>query len=409
MTYRMLLRSAALSLILIIPLGIYVAPGVVADVATVVLALSPLWLPVVLFFILAPLWLLLVRSQYVASVPYVLLEVVPGERTPTTARAMEYFFYALYQRITISRRTELLTGAQRMPWSFELAAHNGVVRFFIYIPQSDRRAVELRLRSEYRDIDINEARDYARELVVDPLATRLTVREFALAKPDPYPLKTYEEYEKAGSETPFAKLLEHLVSFGSSEHCFISLIVRPHQRARLRFLEPEVDTLHADAYEEIAKIVGKGGDPRALPTDKQKVVAAIEDGLKKPSFDCGLRVVYAAPRETFQESRVADIESLFSTFGDKSLNMFVAYNPTERVTWPLSDVFSALPWLSTMYTLHLYRRRIFFTPPYYGKAFILNTAELATLFHLPHIRRSSVLARARGKRLEPPDNLPVTA
>jgi len=408
MEARTLYRALALSLLLVAPVLIYLAPGSAAWFFGGVFYLAPLWLPLLLFAIFAPLWLTYIRSQYVASIPYVVLELKPGEGTPKTARAMEMVFYSLYHRVSISREKELLTGEIRMPWSFEIAASNGTVRFFIRVPKSQRQAVELRLRTEYRDIDIDEPRDYARETGFDPISMRLSVREYELQKPDPYPLKTYETYEASPkTPSPFDRLTERLVEVGESEHLFISFMVRPHQRARKKIWKQEQETLHESATEEIARIVGPSGDPRQLPKQTQEVVKAIEDALKKPSFECGIRAVYFASREAFSAVKANQLDELFVAFGDPHLNGFVALNPRERLTWPFSDIFSALPWISDSYFFHLFRRRAYFAPPYYGKSFVLNTAELATVFHLPYVSRSSALSRSRGARLEPPDELPV--
>lgn len=407
MDVRTLYRALLVSLILVIPISIYVVPTVAAQVLGFIAFLAPLWLPVLLGVVFAPLWLTLVRSYYVAHVPYVILELKPGEHTPKSPRPMEAIFYALYHRVSLTVQDELLTGAIRMPWSFELASHAGTVRFFVRIPRVHRQAFEARLRSEYQDIDIDEPRDYARELEANPASHAMVLREYTLAKPDPYPLKQYDAYEAEKQEQPFSHLLERLVSLGEHEHLFVSWIVRPHQRARRHFFAPEVDTLHQDATDEIARLVGDEGDPRRLPKEAQSVIAALENALKKPSYDCGLRTLYVSTAAQFSSERVAFIEHLFDGFADPTLNSVEPHDPRTRWGWPLSDVVQVAPWLSEWYALHLYRRRAFFAPPYYGTPFVLNTAELATMFHLPQVSRRSVLARSRGVRLEPPANLPV--
>lgn len=402
------MRVAVLSLLLLIPLGIWLVPSFMAWLFAGIFFLSPLWLPLLLFAILAPLWITYVRSQFVFSVPYVVLELKPGELTPKSARAMELVFYSLHHRTNISRTREIFLGEMRLPWSFEIAVSDGVVRFFMRIPKAHRQSLELRLRAEYRDIDIDEVRDYAREVSFDPISMKLEAREYTLKKPDPYPLKTYEAHEaEKKPHNPFTEFLEELVAVGENEHLYISYIIRPHQRERKRFWQRAADTLHSDAQEEIAKIVGPGGDLRSVPEGKQKLVQSIEQALKKPSFDCGIRAIYFAEREAFNPERATQLDTLFNKFSDVQLNEFAAHNPRDHVVWPLSDVFAAIPWLNEMYLHHLYRRRAYFVPPYYGDVFVLNTAELATVYHLPHITRASTLARGSGRRLEPPENLPV--
>lgn len=409
MPERIIFRIVLLSLLLIIPVGIYVAPGTMATILTAFVAVAPIWLPIILTAILIPLWIHYVRSQYVASIPYTVLELKPGEDTPKTARAAELIFYSLYHRTEISRLMAIIAGQIRLPWSFEVAASGGVVRFYIRVPTAHRQAVESRFRAEYRDIDINEVRDYAREVGYNPFTMKLAAREYSLAKPDPYPIKTYDVYESTSAPDPLLKLLESLVTIGKGEYFYLSWIVRPHQQERRRLWEEPTDHLHDAARDVIASIVGPSGNLKAIPDSKQKLVAAIEAGLKKPSFDVGARAVYIANHHNWSDEHADMLDSLVEHFGEGELNGFTASDPVSRISWPLSDVFKAVPGLVGGYLLGLYRRRAFYAPPYYGTPFVLNTAELATIFHLPHIARASALGRARGTRLEPPDNLPVLA
>ena len=171
--------------------------------------------------------------------------------------------------------------------------------------------------------------------------------------------------------------------------------------------DPLKDSLHSAAQKEITSLLGKAGDINAVPEKTKKTIAAIESALRKPSFDCGMRAMYIAPRERFSTETLERLSHILDRFGDSELNSFASYDPRERIGWPLSDVFTAVPALSSEYLLQLYRRRAFFNPPYYGKMFVLNTEELATVFHIPHFARASALANIRGMRLEPPDNLPI--
>ncbi len=412
MDWRIIARALVIGVPLLVILTIYFAPGVAALVYTVVAALAPLWLPVLLVVAFWPLWLTFIRSQFVSKINYVTLELKPGDNTPKTARPMELIFYSLYFRTEITRWNALFRGTVRVPWCFEILATGGAVRFFVHIPEHHRAAVEGRVRTEYRDIDIDEARDYSRESAFNPFETRLHMREYTLGKNDAYPMRTYidDEHGKERRDV-FQELLEELATVKEGEEVWISLMVRPHQRdwgrGYLDWLEVPEDSLHQDAHKQIQKIIGYHGDLRNVPQEQRELVAKIEGALKKPSFDCGLRAVYIAPRNNWDEQRAASLDTLFDRFNDHTLNGFVTYDPRDSVGWPLSDVFQALPALDMEYFLKLYRKRSFFAPPYYGRAFILNTEELATLYHMPKVGRASALSRMRGTRLTPPDNLPV--
>lgn len=407
MDRRTLVRAVIVCALIAIPLTIFLAPSVAAFVYEVIAFLAPLWLPLLLVTFGWRVWLTFVRSQFVSSVPYSLIELKPGAETPKSAHAMELVYYALYHRSEVSWFQEYILGHVHMPWSFELASNAGRIRFFVYLPDAHRAAVEARIRAEYPDIDIDDVRDYSRLVHFDPFSMRLAMREYALLKPDPYPLRTYAESESASTMSAFHRLLENVVQVNEHEHLFISLIVRPHQREWSSPFKNPTDLLHEAAEIEIRKIVGAKGDMRGLSKNIQALVHAIESGLNKPSFDCGIRALYVADRRHYDESRASALNDLFDPFGDAELNAFGAYDPRERVGWPLTEVFAVAPVLAMNYCLNLYRRRAYFAPPYYGKVFVLNTEELATIFHIPHIQRASALAKMRGVTLEPPDNLPV--
>lgn len=408
MSRRRLIEWLIIGALLAIPLLIYFTPATVAGVFGFVAFFAPIWLPAGLAAIAWPLWLNVIRSRFVDSVPYVTLELKPGDETPPTAKAMELVFYSLYHRTEISRADAYLRGKVRLSWSFEVYAHDGKIRFFAHVPESYRVSLESRIRAEYRDIEIQQVRDYSREFHFDPLHMRLIAREYTLAKPDPYPLKTYVAYEELREKRDvFGEIVEGLAGTSADEHVFLSIIMRPHQRDRLNLFENPRDTLHEAAHEEIQKLVGSKGEMGGLAPATKATVFAIESALKKPSFDCGIRALYIANRSGFDEGYQEKLSRMFDPLNDPDLNGLVAYDPHHRPGFVLSEIFGAVPMLVSAHLLNLYRRRAFFAPPYLGKAFVLNTEELATLFHLPHASRGSALARMRGLTLEPPENLPI--
>lgn len=408
MKNRLPISWAIVGVLVAIPILIYIAPELSAGIVAFIAFFAPLWLPLLLAWIAWPLWLTFIRSYFVMSIPYSTIELKPGPETPRSARPMELIFYALYHRTDLSLTETYLKGHVRMPWSFEILGHAHAVRFFVHMPTAHRAAVEARIRAEYRDIDIDQVRDYAREIPWNPYEMKLAVREFDLVKPDPYPLKTYVDYEdKKDRRDAFAEVLERMVGVGDQEYAALSVIVRPHQRERKKMFDPLKDSLHDDAQKEIVKLLGKQGDINAVPEKTKKTIAAIEAALKKPSFDCGVRMMYIGNRESYSEKFAEDVDHIFEGFNDVDLNCFEAYDPKKKVAWPLSDIFTAVPALWSEYFLQMYRRRAFFFPPYIGNAFVLNTEELATLFHLPHFARASVMANIHGVRIEPPDNLPL--
>jgi hypothetical protein len=386
---------------------IYWAPEVAAFFYSVVAFFAPLWLPALLVWIAWPVWLTFARSYFVSGIPYSTIELKPGPETPRTARPMELAFYSLYHRTEVTKR-DFLFGRMRSPWSFETYLHAGTARFFLHVPKSHVEAVEARIRAEYHDMEIEPVRDYAREIAFHPTSMRVYAREYSLSKADPYPLKTYERYEASAQRRDvFSEMLEELAAVGRNEHLLISYIIRPHQRERRSYFEEPRDTLHEDAYKVIGDIVGPKGELHALPTGKQAVVTAIEAALRKPSFDCGIRALYIADKAAYREDFAKKLDHLFDRFNDEELNGFRAYDPAERTGFLRGEILAMAPYLKAEYLVHLFRRRAFFAPPYIGTPFVLNTEELATVFHMPQAGRGSVVSIRSAAKLEPPENLPV--
>ncbi|OHB13689.1 MAG: hypothetical protein A2Y49_02110 [Candidatus Zambryskibacteria bacterium RIFCSPLOWO2_12_39_8] len=58
--------------------------------------------------------------------------------------------------------------------------------------------------------------------------------------------------------------------------------------------------------------------------------------------------------------------------------------------------------------LDAYKRREYFFKPYKRKHFVLNTEELATLFHFPgQVSTTPTFTRIESKKAEAPANLPI--
>jgi hypothetical protein len=395
------------AILVLVLFAIYWAPLFAAFVYEVIAFFSPLWLPVILLRLAWPLWLTYARSRYAASVTYRTIELVPGHETPRSPHPMELVFYSLYHRTEVSKH-DFLMGKIRMPWSFEIYAHAGALRFFVHLPEEHREAVEARIRGEYSDIEMFETRDYSREIQFNPVTMQVAALEYALSKPDPYPLKTYasDEREKEKHD-PFQELLEEIASVGKDEHVLLSYLVRPHQRDYVSYFEEPRDSLHKDAYRVIADIIGSHGDIQAASPQKQALVKAIESALQKPSFDCGIRALYIADKSAFKPEFAEKLPTLFSRFDDAELNGFTPYDPSERANFLAGELIELSPYARSLHLVHLFRRRAFFAPPYVGKQFILNTEELATIFHLPHAGHGARLAGRTVVALEPPENLPV--
>jgi len=97
----------------------------------------------------------------------------------------------------------------------------------------------------------------------------------------------------------------------------------------------------------------------------------------------------------FKPSLYTDIDYPWQKYMNIGKNAYFYPGGTriEHLKWKLFDA---------------YRRRGWFFPPYEREPFVLNTEELATLYHFPgRVAETPTFGRIESKKSEPPVNLPT--
>jgi len=133
-------------------------------------------------------------------------------------------------------------------------------------------------------------------------------------------------------------------------------------------------------------------------------VAAIENKISKYGFETIIKFIYIDKADSFTMHNVPSILGAFRQFNTQNLNAFKIDSKTLTKT---KAPFKARK-------LYIRKRRIFdayrlrFFPIMRKKFSILNTEELATIFHFPTIFvEAPTLQRLESKRGEPPAELPI--
>jgi hypothetical protein len=160
-----------------------------------------------------------------------------------------------------------------------------------------------------------------------------------------------------------------------------------------------------------------------LTAGEQDIVKAIDRGLSKLAFDCGLRVLYFAKKEVFNGSQISGFFSAVKQYNSNNLNGFSPLRYTsfdypwqDYVNFPFSGG-GGIPFYSktgermkhyAWKYFDAYRKRSWFFPPYQREPFVLNSEELATIFHFPTaVSETPSFRRIEAKKAEPPPNIPV--
>jgi hypothetical protein len=255
-----------------------------------------------------------------------------------------------------------------------------------------------------------------------------------LTKPDAYPIKTYIDYnlDKDPKEEykvdPLAPLLEFLGSVGPNQQVWIQILVRAHKKESRKsgHLWKATDRWKDDAQTIInellvrdskTKVSGTADEENGFmksPTitkGEQEIVSAIERSLQKQAFDVGIRCVYIAKNGFFTVPVIGGITGSWKQFSSEHLNGFklngdVFHPRGQGYPWEDYKNFRKNNWSRS--ALMAYKRRSYFYAPYDHKHFVLNTEELATIFHFPgQVAGTPTLTRIPSKKSEAPTNLPI--
>jgi hypothetical protein len=423
--------------LLLIFIALIFFPSEVKFSLSLALFLAPLWLPLILIAGAWSTYLVLIRSEFIASKPYVLLEIKVPRNLVKTPLAME----AVFSGINFSKGESnwfqiLIQGQVRPYWSFEIASIEGEVHFFVWTRADVRLLLENAMYAQYPGVQLVEATDYTRIVSAKPEEWSVWGCDYKHTNAiDAYPIKTYVEYgldktqEEPEQVDPFAHLVEFAGSIGKGEYLWLQFIIRPHggEKFGSKPLDKDKYTWRTQAKEVVEQIreqivrESKSIDPETkkmvsgqgfpTPTKWQTdTVAAIERNVSKLPFDVGGRSVYVAKPSNFNPAVITGMIHAFKPFNVEGWNGIKATH--------FGLEFSDYPWeignerrkdIFRRHVVDAFRRRQYFHQPFeMPDPMVMSTEELATIYHIP----SSAIATPGLRRIpsvtaEAPPNLPT--
>ena len=393
----------------------------------------------VFFFMGTELWLKLRQSKYTSTWEWVVLAVDVPPDTIQSPKAVEQIFAHLSGALFEPNFGQKYWQGVKQSWfSLEIISLEGYIQFLIYTEAGYRDLVEAAIYAQYPMAEITEVEDYVGAVPSNfPNDTHEVFGlEFGLAAADPYPIRTYSEFEHSITpdytfNDPMASILENFTRIGTGENLWFQIIIEPisgawkakgieliktiiagkkHSSEQF-FLFKLINGLFDELMKAIRPPSEEGHDHKKeempgklsdLTPGVRDTVAAIEEKISKIGFKTKCRILYAAPAEIFNPSRCLDgfIGSL-NQFDYHGRNAIVAVSAT-----------SAHYAFKNSRTLNIKKK---FVAAYKkrkikvgGNPYILNIQELATLWHFPlPLVKTPLLQKTASKRAEPPINLPI--
>lgn len=161
-----------------------------------------------------------------------------------------------------------------------------------------------------------------------------------------------------------------------------------------------------------------------LSKGEQEVVTAIQRNIAKLGFETGIRFCYIARRDRYTIMVYPALIGIMKQYNSQFLNGF---KPKNSVSVDYPPYKQRREIMKKQAHLMFYRERSWFYPPYTfyrlpswihpsipsskraaTKAFVLNTEELATIYHFPGmVAAAPTIERIEAKKVEPPPNLPI--
>lgn len=387
--------------------------------------LAPIWAPLISLGLAWDVWLHYRRREWIFDQKKILLEIKLPQETFKTPAAMEFIFTALYQTFgEATARDRYWTGSVRPYFSCELVSIEGVIHFYIWTFKSGQQNIEANVYAQYPDAAVQEVDDYTASVLYDHETHSMFASEFVKSGPNPIPIKTYVDFgmDKAEVEEqfkidPMSPLLESLGTLKKGEQLWIQILIRAHKKEKTIFGNDKEDLLKTHAKEQIANIVKTTEDTdkdgkkvpnhMRLTATQKDVITAIEKHVSKYSFDTGIRAIYIAQKESFNGANIGTLLSAFRPYSAGHLNGFRPNN-IPGVTYSWQDFRDIRVNHMKKEMFKNYRMRSFFYPPVIYTPFVLNTEELATIYHFPgSVVKTPTLPRIPSKRADAPANLPI--
>lgn len=393
-------------------------------------------------------WLNYVQGKAIAKKEWILLKITVPKSSEQTPKAVENLFASIAgAHSPISFVEKWFLGRTQSAFTFEIVSIDGNVAYYMYCERCLRDFAEASVYAQYPDAEVYEVEDYARKVPshYPDEEWDLWCTEMIPVMPDPYPIKTYPEFEDAVSgefKDPLASMLENFARLGPGEQAWYQIVLTPtyqrEERARAEKLitklkgvkeAPPKKTVLDYAIDIPFTVTRTATDfllgnalsgpekkkeqkqeliPRmmALSPGERNILESIERKAGKIGFGTKIRFVYVGKRNVMQKTRAAQpfigaIKQM-NTFNMQALkpdakkvgvNGSLLVMKDRRNNWRKNHMIVA------------YRNR----SNWKGMSqFLCSSEELATLWHFPIFLQTKApgTTKTEAKKSEAPANVP---
>lgn len=397
--------------------------------------------PVILFYVFWETRMDFIQTRFINSIEWITLKLRIPKEVKKTPRAMEQIFAGFHGIFDPPNWIERnIKGMVQLWMSLETISRGGEIYFYIHAPAKFRNLIEAQIYGQYPEAEIEVTDDYVNDIPIEAPTQDYNFigTEMMLSKPDVYPIRTYSQFEslfESKEETwvdPLASIIEVLSRTKEGEQIWLQYVIKPcgsEWKEQGDKLKNKLIGRKAPAKKNflgllISEILGAiiGGPPTApkkeekpvslvatLTPGEREVIEAIEKNTAKLGFLSKIRILYLANNDVFDGSNFSAVLGAFKHFNTLNLNGF---RVNKKTLTKIKYLFrKTREFYRKKKILAEYKRRYFKERKFIflkAKTFVLNTEEMATIYHYPGLAVPSVtMPRVEAKRGGPPMDLPI--
>ena len=286
------------------------------------------------------------RDREKRSLESVFLQVAIPRDNDIKIDAMEQMFSSLS---SIKKGGWKMRFSHQQIISFEIIARKADIRFYVWVPKKLQDLVEKQIHGAYPEAEINELP----EINVFTKDGKVAYKSYQLKKDNYFPIRVYKDL----NTDPLASLTSALAKMGDGEAAHIQVLISP------------ADSKWAKAGKGFISSTRKSeSDPeKAKFSVPAKTLEAVENKVGKPGFETTVRVVVVSSSEESAKGHLANIGASFEQFNGE-LNGLGGRKVRRKGAF-MEDFINRYQPMFNVRGNHVS---------------VLNSEELATIFHFPN-------------------------
>lgn len=306
----------------------------------------------VLFFVLfaVGLWYAFLtirqKDREEKSLESVLLEITVPRGNEVKVDAMEQMIGSLS---SIRKSGWKMKFKAQPAISLEIVGRPEDIRFYMWVPKDYRDLLEKQIHGAYSDAHIIEVPEY--DIFTEE--GKVAYKSLQLRKDNFYPIKTYKDLPTDS----LAAITSAIGKMSSGEAAAIQILVSP------------ADSSWASGGREFISSTKKqeSNPEQAKFSVAAKTLEHVENKVSKPGFEVAIRIVVVSQSEAAAGVHLSNIVGAFAQYASDT-NSFSSRNIRNKGAFVEEFIYRYMP------SFHLFG----------NKPMILNSEEVATLFHFPN-------------------------